>query len=66
MHGDILILTYCMHKTKQDILGLMNQYSEPITYATACMSDDSKIGLVIRLRLIRTYNKLKPMPYMKP
>lgn len=56
MHGDILILTYCMHKTKQNILGLMNQYSEPITYATACMSDDSKIGLVIRLRLIRTYN----------
>lgn len=64
--GDILILTYCMHKTKQDILGLMNQYSEPITYYTACMSDDSKIALVIRLRLITNYNELKSMPYMKP
>lgn len=55
-----------MYKAKQDILELMNQYSEPITYYTACMSDDSKIGVVIRLRLIRTYNELKLMPYMRP
>lgn len=64
--GDTLILTYCMYKAKQDILELMNQYSEPIAYYTACMSDDSKIGVVIRLRLIRTYNELKLMPYMRP